>query len=133
MTENRSLVQNYKYFHPADIILVLFITVIIVIAIKVSDESGNDAFAAEVMIPDSSFTLPLDTDTLLSVQGRMGTLILRVEGNAVRVVEAHCPGQDCVNSGWISETGESIICLPSEISVHIGTVGDDYSPDAFTY
>lgn len=58
------------------------------------------------------------------------TLTLTAEetegGIALRVAEADCPGQDCVHTGAISLAGESIVCLPAEVTVTlVGGSGRD--------
>lgn len=39
----------------------------------------------------------------------------------VRVVEADCPNKLDVKQGWISSTGEVIVCLPNRLVVQITT------------
>lgn len=133
MTKDNNRRTDYRYFRLADIFLILVIVFIIMIAVKFSNRLEYDSSIVNIVTPDSSFAVALSTDTLFFLQGRMGNIELQIENNAVRIVEAPCPGQDCVNSGWIREQTESIICLPSGISVHIRGSDDRYTPDAFTY
>ena len=44
--------------------------------------------------------------------------------------EADCPTQDCVHTGTITRTGQSIVCLPARIIIRLegGTVDKD-APD----
>jgi hypothetical protein len=48
----------------------------------------------------------------------------------IRVVESDCPTQDCVHTGEISRSGQSIVCLPARIIIQLegGTESGD-SPD----
>ena len=47
----------------------------------------------------------------------------------VRVRSSDCPSQDCVHTGTITRSGQSIVCLPARISIQL--VGDASSgPDA---
>ena len=42
------------------------------------------------------------------------------------ILESTCPGEDCVHSGWISQTGRSVVCLPNRAEVRIeGVSGAD--------
>ena len=43
----------------------------------------------------------------------------------VRVSSSDCPSQDCVHTGTITRSGQSIVCLPARISIQL--VGDQSS------
>ena len=44
-----------------------------------------------------------------------------VECNAghIRIESAPCANQDCVHTGWISRSGQSIVCLPGRFVVEL--------------
>lgn len=44
---------------------------------------------------------------------------LEIKDNVVRMIQAKCPDQICVNHMPIKKTGESIICLPNRVIVTI--------------
>lgn len=46
----------------------------------------------------------------------------------VRVAQADCPTQDCVRTGLITRSGQSIVCLPARIIVRLE--GGAADPDA---
>ena len=49
----------------------------------------------------------------------------------VRVAWADCPTQDCVRTGLITRSGQSIVCLPARIIVRLeGGTADDGGVDA---
>ena len=48
-----------------------------------------------------------------------------VEGGRVRVSQADCPDQVCVNQGWISDGTVPIVCLPHKLIVEIVGGGGD--------
>lgn len=47
----------------------------------------------------------------------------------VYVLSSDCPTQDCVHTGRISRTGQSIVCLPAQIVIHLEGASDDGAPD----
>lgn len=49
---------------------------------------------------------------------------LQVEPGRIRVVEAGCPDQVCVNQGYISDGTVPIVCLPNKLVVEITGGGD---------
>jgi hypothetical protein len=58
-----------------------------------------------------------------------GGIKLEADGNRIRVAESACPGGRCIETGWIEDPSQVIVCAPLGILVSI--VGD--SCDAFTY
>ncbi|MDD2736415.1 MAG: NusG domain II-containing protein [Desulfuromonadaceae bacterium] len=64
-------------------------------------------------------TLPVAGKSTFVVQGRVGAATVEIEGDRVRMREAHCSGQVCVNQGWVSHPGQTIVCIPGEILVRI--------------
>ena len=52
------------------------------------------------------------------------------EKGRIRVLEASCPDQVCVNQGWISDSTLPIVCLPNKLVIEI--VGGESELDAVT-
>lgn len=63
--------------------------------------------------------IPLTDSGETTIENRGYTLHLRWTPDAVWVEEADCPTQDCVRTGRISRTGQSIVCLPARVSVRL--------------
>ncbi|MBQ9534947.1 MAG: NusG domain II-containing protein [Clostridia bacterium] len=47
------------------------------------------------------------------------TTVVTIENGEAYISQSTCPGQDCVHAGAISKAGESIVCLPNQVSVSI--------------
>lgn len=57
------------------------------------------------------------------------TLRITADDSGVRVADSDCPTQDCVHTGTITRAGQSIVCLPAQVVVHLeGTASAD-APD----
>lgn len=70
-------------------------------------------------------TLSLEEDGTYPFSGQGYHLIVNVENGEVWVSQADCPTQDCVHTGRIYTTGQSIVCLPGQISIRLeGTATD---------
>lgn len=54
------------------------------------------------------------------------TNVIELERDRVRMESSDCPTQDCVHTGWISQPGQSIVCLPNRLVVELVGGG---SPD----
>lgn len=54
-----------------------------------------------------------------TVHTENGWNTLRISHGSVQVVEADCPGQDCVRQGAISDGIIPIVCLPHKLVIEI--------------
>lgn len=45
--------------------------------------------------------------------------LIEMENGKIRIKDADCPDKICVKTGWISEPGQSIICLPHKLIIKI--------------
>ena len=51
------------------------------------------------------------------------------ENGGVAVTDSNCPTQDCVHTGCITRTGQSIVCLPAQVVVHLEGASSPDAPD----
>ncbi len=70
----------------------------------------------------------MDGSSSFVVTGEAGSNTVQVEPGRIRVVEADCPDQVCVNQGWISDSTLPIVCLPNKLIVEI--IGGEGELDA---
>ena len=67
------------------------------------------------------------TETTVTHNGY--TLHITADSSGVRIMDSDCPTQDCVHTGTITRAGQSIVCLPAQVVVHLeGTASAD-APD----
>lgn len=72
--------------------------------------------------------VPLSDFTETTVTGGGYTLRVSTKDGGVAVLDSDCPTQDCVHTGVITRAGQSIVCLPAQVVVHLeGTAPD--APD----
>ena len=72
--------------------------------------------------------VPLSDFTETTVTGGGYTLRVGTRDGGVAVTDSDCPTQDCVHTGVITRAGQSIVCLPAQVVVHLeGTASD--APD----
>lgn len=58
------------------------------------------------------------------------TLTVETADGGVRVCSSDCPTQDCVHTGTISRSGQSIVCLPGRMVIRlIGGTADQTAVD----
>ncbi|MDP2157956.1 MAG: NusG domain II-containing protein [Nitrospirota bacterium] len=75
------------------------------------------------------YTLSLGVDTEIPIEGTHGLTVLEIKDGKVRMKEADCSNQICVNQGWMSKG--TIVCLPNHIVVIVGS-GTKKDLDAIT-
>lgn len=73
----------------------------------------------------------LETTGTFTIKSKEGQLTFIIQDKKVKVTESTCKDKLCVKQGWISKTGESIVCLPNRITITI--TGGNESVDSTTY
>lgn len=62
--------------------------------------------------------------------GKSGlTNTVEVEPGRIRVREADCPDQVCVDRGWLEADGQPIVCLPNTLVIQVENPSEN-APDA---
>ena len=105
-----------------NVVAVLVIVAVALAAATAANALGSAVDARTAVIQDAdgnTFTMPLSQDDVLTVASSAGTNVIEVQAGKVRVSEADCPNQDCVEQGWISKAGQQIVCLPHKLVVNI--------------
>ena len=112
--------EKEKLMSKADIILLVVIAVTCVIACMFLI-FGRDKGKQITIYVDGRVihTMELDKDGEYMVETEKGTNLVIVENGEAFVREADCPDRVCVKHKSISETGETIICLPHKLVVEI--------------
>ena len=82
--------------------------------------SGTGAAVEVTVAGERVLTLPLHTDTTVTIPGADGgENVLVIEGGTARVESATCPDGICVAHRAISRPGQSILCLPNQVAVTV--------------
>lgn len=58
-------------------------------------------------------------DREVRLESGEGYNLLTISNGRAAVTEADCGDHTCVNTGWIARQGESVICLPHRLVIHI--------------
>lgn len=67
----------------------------------------------------------------ISVDGRLGASVLKIEDGRVRFVRSPCRNQVCVHNGWLHRGGDAAACLPNRVS--LGLIGGDAALDGIAH
>ena len=110
--------------YKSDIKLVLILLVVSVIGIVVFRLVGKSGGSALVYHDGELIkTIDLSIDNKYVVNGDNGDVVIVVSGGKIKVDEENSPLHLCSKQGYISNTYESIVCLPNKIVINIS--GDD--------
>ena len=71
----------------------------------------------------------LDAPEEKIVEANGYTLRLALESDGVTMAESDCPTQDCVHTGTITRSGQSIVCLPARVIIQLEGGGESGGPD----
>jgi hypothetical protein len=74
------------------------------------------------------YILPIDKNTIVSVDGPEGKTFVEIKDRAVRITESPCRNKLCVHQGWIKKG--SIVCLPNRVIVTTGNQENNKTVDA---
>lgn len=73
--------------------------------------------------------ISLEETEVHTVHANGYTLEVAVENGTVWMTSSDCPTQDCVHTGRISRSGQSIVCLPARVIITIEGPADSGGPD----
>ncbi len=103
--------------------LVLAITVAAAVWAAAPSGMGPAGIGAAVITgPSGRTVVDLGTDADHHIEGRLGTVLVRVSDGRVRVVDSPCPDKHCVAAGAIEQG--AVICAPSGVSVRVDGGGE---------
>lgn len=87
------------------------------IAIKMMEKTGEKV----VIYQDKKQykTVSLYKNQIIEIPANKGHNIVKIQDGKAEMIEASCPDQICVHHRKISNTGETIVCLPNKVVVEI--------------
>lgn len=54
-----------------------------------------------------------------TVESAAGSNVVEIAPGRIRILEADCPDQVCVDSGWLSDSAAPIVCLPHKLVIRL--------------
>ena len=106
-----------------DFILIASLVVVIIasfLAVFLTRKKNN--LVAKIYVQNElKYTIDLNKqeDTEFIVEGAKGNVTVSIKDHSIGVVEADCPHQDCVHTGFIKESNRPIICVYNQIYIII--------------
>lgn len=119
--KNESIFKKYK----SDIIVIsalLVFALLFLLFFELTKKEG--AFVEVTKGGEVIGKYSLSDDGVYSLNG--GTNELTIEGGVAYMSYSDCPDHTCENTGRIRHVGQTIICLPNDITATVVGVADDY-------
>jgi len=70
------------------------------------------------------YTIPLDGDKQINLNDWNPPVVLDVKPGKIRILENDCAQHICIHTGYITKTGQSIICVPKKILIYLKNVDE---------
>ena len=119
--KNESIFRRYK----SDIIVIsviLAFALLFILFFEVTKKEG--AFVEVTQGGEVIGKYSLLSDGVYTLNG--GTNELTIKDGAAYMTYSNCPDHTCENTGKIRHVGQTIICLPNDLTVTVVGVADDY-------
>ncbi len=109
--------KGRKLLSARDIVFSAAVIVIALAAYFLMQGKGSGGTAVVSFEGEAVAEIPLDRDGVYPLEGF--DMELTVKNGEICVSKSDCPDKICEKTGFISGTGQSIVCLPNRISVRI--------------
>lgn len=118
----------------ADIVLLIIILAVGIPLSVLSLTAGTAGDKVQISADGEVYGIyPLDMDREIEVTEDGHTNHITIKDGQVSMTFSDCRNQICVESGAISQTKDTIVCLPNKVVIEItGRNGDDSGVDIIT-
>ncbi len=109
-----------RRFHRADAVVLAFTAIAAVLCLVwlISPRSSGTQVAVASPAGEARYSLSIPAQFV--VAGADGhTVTVKIERGRVRVAQSDCPDKVCVNSGWLSQSGQAAVCVPAAVTVRV--------------
>ena len=98
-------------------------------------QPNRDAGVASITLDGVCIrTIDLRTapDQEFTVESGCGSNTISIESGRLRITAADCPDQLCVQSGWLTQTGLPLVCLPHRLVITLSADAQTADTDAIS-
>lgn len=118
-------------------IVLLIVVMVSFIALGIYRQVSKGSENIAVIKQDGKIIKTIDLNKIVETQefkiktekGDYNTVL--VKHNSICIKDSDCPHKECIKSGWISQPGEMIVCLPNKLIIDIQ--GQNNQIDGATY
>ena len=115
-------------FKKADFILAAILIIVGIASSLIVSLNGSVGNKVNITVDGELYGVySLNTDTTIEIKNDGNTNTVTIKNGTAYMSDSSCKNQICVQHAPISNTNESIICLPNKVVVSIvGNGGDGY-------
>ncbi len=120
-----------KYITKADIVLLAALIAFGLAAAYISVRPRGEGACVRITVNGELYgTYPLTDDRTVVIEQNGHHNEVQIHGGTARMLYSDCKNQICVNTGAISGTNQTIVCLPNRVLVEI--IGGEEEFDVIT-
>lgn len=117
-----------KYLRIGDVIVAFAVIASALVLSMFMQKNSSDGEAFYIKTESGEYVYPLDEDMVTKFESNGVSLTVEARDGKVGVVASECADGLCEKRGFISKSGETVVCLPSKVV--IGIVPKKESGDA---
>ena len=102
-----------------DVVVIGLVLALAVAAFPLAASARSAGTSVRISGPEGVTVLAMDGPQRVQVAGAHGRLTVELAHGRARVVQADCPDQVCVRSGW-SGSGRPVVCAPNAVVIESG-------------
>jgi hypothetical protein len=110
----------FKLLRGTDIVLIGVLSLALLLSIVLLWQTGSPGGIVLVEVEGKTIEkMDLAESRVVRVEGAHGPLMVETKTGMVAVTESDCPQHICLRTGWRSQAGEIIVCVPNKTVVRI--------------
>ncbi len=113
MTDRVDKLRSSKPFSLLDAVIIVIVSLLCLVPLFIPKKTGK---TVSVTYRGKTSVYELSADRIIDFDGKIK---VEIKGGKVRVSESDCPSHTCVARGYVSNAGETIVCLPNDLVVRV--------------
>jgi len=107
-------------FTRADKILIIILIVLSAVSYPaIRHLSAGASFLEIEMDGQTKTVVRMDQDRDITVEGRLGTTVIRIDESGARFVQSPCADKKCIESAPVKDAGEIAVCVPNRVMIRV--------------
>lgn len=113
-----------------DFILIISVLLLAVALLGIQKAYGSSGDTVTITVNQEVYgTYNLDQDKTIQIKNESGTNVVRIQNHEVWMEEADCPDGYCMEQGHISQSHQTLVCLPHKLVVEVSDTSDNKTFD----
>ena len=109
-----------------DFILIITVLLLAVALLGIQKAYGSSGDTVTITVNQKVYgTYSLDQDKTIQIKNESGTNVVRIQNHEVWMEEADCPDGYCMDQGHISQSHQTLVCLPHKLVVEVSNTSEN--------